>query len=293
MRVDLCLVCVERLDWPIPVQIALFSGKRLQTIGELSSVRARAAEGEGEAMRTEAVARQVDVGRDGAAFVDPIDQHAALDGRCIDHDLDLLRQSYQLRYQVYCVERAFLRAANYPDRIESDEFDRFSIHVGLLNESRSLIATSRLVTVSMAGLPLFRHCRIYPHERELWGVGNQVAEISRLCMSRDSRGQQAGNSAIAVALYRATYQETKRRRLTHWVAAMEPSLHRLLSAMGVPFRSIGPMIDYFGPVAPYLLELAEFDRVIVSGEQSRLRTFLDGLEPEFCPHPTLAPVGVA
>jgi len=242
---------------------------------------------------SEVMARPVGVDRDGVAFVGEIDRQAALEGRCIDHDLDLMNQSYRLRYQVYCVERAFLHAANYPDRIESDEFDRFSIHVGLLNGARSLIATSRLVTVSMAGLPLFRHCHIHPHERELWGVGNQIAEISRLCMSRDSRGPQAGSNAIALALYRATYQETKRRRLTHWVAAMEPALHRRLTAMGVPFRRIGPVIDYFGPVAPYLLELAEFDRIIVSGTRPRLRTFLEGLEPEFCPRAEFTPVGVA
>jgi len=67
---------------------------------------------------SEAVARQVSLDPAGAAFVDAIDQRAARHGRCIDHDLDLMQQSYRLRYHVYCVERAFLHAPNYPDRIE-------------------------------------------------------------------------------------------------------------------------------------------------------------------------------
>ena len=45
------------------------------------------------------------------------------------------------------------------------------------------------------------------------------------------------------------------QRLTHWVVAREPSLQRLVSSFAVPFRPIGPLTDYYGPVAPYLVEL--------------------------------------
>lgn len=207
----------------------------------------------------------------------------SLEGRRIDNDPALLDASYRLRYQVYCVERGFLDHRNYPDQLECDEFDRFSLHIGVMNEQRDLIATSRLVKVSMAGLPLFRHCGIFPHEHELYHEGNRVAEISRLCMSRERRDGAAGGSRIALNLYRATYQASKRFGLTHWLAAMEPSLPRLLSALGVPFRAIGPVTDYFGQVAPYLCDLQEFDQIIVSSKSPRLRSFLDGLEPQFLP----------
>jgi len=207
----------------------------------------------------------------------------AIEGRVIDNDPMLMDLSYRLRYQVYCVERGFLNAGDYPDRLERDEFDRFSLHIGVLNDERGLIATSRLVKVSMAGLPLFRHCDIFSNEHELYREENRIAEISRLCMSRELRDRQAGGSFIALSLYRATYQASKRVGLTHWLAAMEPSLHRLLSALGVPFRVIGPVSDYFGPVAPYLLDLHEFDEIILSGRRPRLRSFVEGLEPQFHP----------
>jgi N-acyl-L-homoserine lactone synthetase len=211
-------------------------------------------------------------------------------GRRIDNDAALLESSYRLRYQVYCVERGFLDPSNYPDQLERDEFDRFSLHIGVMHDDGNLIGTSRLVKVSMAGLPLFRHCGIFPHEHELYREENRVAEISRLCMSREQRDGSAGGSRIALSLYRATYQASKRFGLTHWLVAMEPSLHRLLAALGVPFRPIGPVTDYFGPVAPYMCDLQEFDEIILSRKRPRLRSFVDGLEPQFHPGAVLGVV---
>ena len=54
-------------------------------------------------------------------------------GRTIDAAPHLLEQSYRLRYQVYCLERKFLRAEDYPEGLEHDEFDRHSIHVGAVD----------------------------------------------------------------------------------------------------------------------------------------------------------------
>jgi N-acyl-L-homoserine lactone synthetase len=207
-----------------------------------------------------------------------------LEIRQIDDDPALLDQSYRLRYQVYCLERGFLKAANYPDQLERDEFDGFSLHAGVISQQRHLVGTLRLVKICMEELPLFRHCTASEEcERRLRRDGVQLAEVSRLCMSRKCRDDQAGNSRVALSLFQAGYQTSKRNGLTHWIAAMEPSLHRLLSAIGVPFRVAGPVADYFGPVAPYMCDLQEFDEIILSGKRPRLHAFLDGLEPQFNP----------
>ena len=207
-----------------------------------------------------------------------------LEIRQIDDDPMLMAQSYRLRYQVYCVERGFLNAANYPEQVERDEFDGFSLHAGVVNERRHLVGTLRFVRVYLDVLPLFRHCTISAEaERQLRGDDVRLAEVSRLCMSRECRDGQVGNSRVALSLFRAGYQTSKRHGLTHWLAAMEPSLHRLLAAVGVPFRVAGPMTDYFGPVAPYVCDLREFDEIILSGKRPRLRSFCDGLEPQFHP----------
>jgi N-acyl-L-homoserine lactone synthetase len=204
----------------------------------------------------------------------------SLEGRQIDNDLRLMDESYHLRYQVYCVERGFLDAADYPDRRERDEFDRYSLHLGVLDETGTLIATARLVQVGLAGLPLFRHCEIYPHETELYRETNRVVEVSRLCVSRALRLRRSCRRIdVVTALYRALYQVSKQYRFTHWVVATEHSLQRLVTGFGFPFRAIGPSVDYFGQVAPYLMNLSEFDCVILSRTHQALDSFLQGLDP--------------
>jgi N-acyl-L-homoserine lactone synthetase len=196
-------------------------------------------------------------------------------------------ESHRLRYQVYCVERGFLDAADYPDRRECDEFDRYSLHLGVTDPDDSLLATARLVKVNMVGLPLFRHCRLYPRELDFFQDQTRVAEISRLCVSRSLRQRRIGSVSVAINLYRAIYQASKRNGFTHWLVATEPSLQRLLASLKVPFREVGPMTDYYGPVAPYLVDLSLWDQVIVSRSLPALNSFLDGLEPEFSPLTTL------
>jgi N-acyl amino acid synthase of PEP-CTERM/exosortase system len=225
--------------------------------------------------------------------------------RRIDNDPQLLTDSYRLRYQVYCVEREFLNRNNYPDRLEVDEFDRYAWHFGTVDGTGRLVATARLVPPSILGLPLFRRCSIFPDEVELYVPHRRIAEISRLSMSRAAlnTGAHAGLSgssvrvirsksernAVSYSLYRGVYQESKRAGLTHWTVATEASLQRTLGGYGLPFRPIGPAIDYFGPVTPYLMDLSEFDSVILNGKLPRLKGFLDGLEDRYRPRDERGP----
>ena len=208
-----------------------------------------------------------------------------LEGRQIDDDPRLMDASHRLRYQVYCVERGFLNPGDYPDGCERDEFDRHSLHLGVIDDQGMLLATARLVKVNMAGLPLFRHCRIYPRESELYQETNRVAEISRLCVSKELRKRHIGGASVAITLYRAIYQASKRNGFTHWLVATEPSLQRLLASLQVPFREVGPQADYYGPVAPYLVDLSKWDQTILSRSLPALHSFLDGLEPQYRPLP--------
>ena len=201
-----------------------------------------------------------------------------LEGRQIDSDPRLMDESHQLRYQVYCVERRFLNPDDYPDRRERDEFDRHSLHRGVQSPDGALLATARLVKVNMIGLPLLRHCTVYPREMELFPESTQVAEISRLCVSRSLRKRHIGAASVAISLYRAIYQASKRNGFTHWLVATEPSLQRLLSSLKVPFKEIGPRSDYYGPVAPYLVDLSKWDQTILSRALPPLHSFLGGMK---------------
>ena len=58
---------------------------------------------------------------------------------------------------------------------------------------------------------------------------------------------------VLTALYRAS----KRLDATYWLMAIEESLQRILVGYGLPLRAVGPKSDYFGPVTPYVIDLAE------------------------------------
>jgi N-acyl amino acid synthase of PEP-CTERM/exosortase system len=214
----------------------------------------------------------------------------------IDDVPELMRDHYRLRYQVYCLERKFLPAANFPDGLEIDDFDRHSVHVGAVDARGTLAGTARIVKVTAAGpgLPLFQHCKIFAEETELLDPDNTVVEISRLSISRGyRRRQQDGTNErrhirrdVLLALLKAIYQATKRLSATHWVVATETSLQRLLAQYGFPFRVIGPECDYDGPVSPYLMNLVAFDQVILSRRVEQLDDFVVGLEPEYWPRST-------
>jgi N-acyl amino acid synthase of PEP-CTERM/exosortase system len=229
--------------------------------------------------------------------------------REIDDTPELLEQSFGLRYQVYCLERAFLNPEHYLNHMEIDAFDAHALHFGTMNLEGELVGTARLVQDGVAGFPLLQHCSIFPSETELYRPENTVVEVSRLSVSRkyrrrkndgpygdhiapavyagnERRGAHAQNEGeLIVSLYRALYQASKRHGITHWLAATERSLHRLLAKFGFPFRLIGPQTDYFGPVAPYLMDVSEFDQVILSHKKPLLDEFLVGLEPQFRPVP--------
>jgi N-acyl amino acid synthase of PEP-CTERM/exosortase system len=211
----------------------------------------------------------------------------------IDHLPALLQKSYALRHQVYCRERKFLAAENYPDGLETDEFDRHSIHVGAVDAEGELAGTARVVRASDIGLPLFRHCTTFPHESQFHGANPRLVEVGRLAVSRAyTRQHQTTRAAVArrrdredvfVTVLKALYQATKRIGATHWLAATEKPLQRMLARHGFPFRLIGPENDYFGLVAPYQLDLREFDDVILSRRFPELDGFMAGLDRELVP----------
>src|SRR5947207_6042873 len=82
--------------------------------------------------------------------------------RGIDDDPRLLEQSYRLRHQVYCMERQFLDAAAHPDGRETDEFDEYSVHLGVVDSYGGLAATARLIKANRRGFPMFRYCGFFP-----------------------------------------------------------------------------------------------------------------------------------
>jgi len=222
----------------------------------------------------------------------------------------LLAETYRARYKVFCEERGFLDGAAYPDHQETDGFDTHSVHVLARHRSGEVAGTARLVLQSELGFPCQANCQFFEAFSYLRDFRSprlaSYSEVSRLAVSKqfrrragdsfyggDPRSAAAADSSapkqradsvtlppgpeIFLCMLKFLYQETKRRGISHWLIAVERSLHVTLRRMGWPFVAVGPEVDYYGPVRPYLAEVIAAERSL-SRKNPTLFSFLrDGL----------------
>lgn len=241
-----------------------------------------------------------------------------------------LNEVYKLRYKVYCEEWGFEKPEKYPDRQETDEFDKNAVHFAAIDGSGKTVGTVRLILFSPDGFPLEKHCDIDSSGEG--GRGEDTAEISRLIIGRNYRkrtedkyiygsdeerrvlcdfdrsynnsinnnyrrsddrygygrpsngrlrneieAEKRNRHELITSLYKAVYQESKRRRLTHWYAVMTKGLVILLSRYGIRFRAIADPVDYHGIRTPYLGEIQKIEQEVSNEKPEIYKEFTEGL----------------
>ncbi len=223
-----------------------------------------------------------------------------IDGR------ELLVESFSLRYQVYCCERNFLPKDDFPSGQEEDRYDASSLHFAAFSMSDEMVGTVRLVRPGDMDLPLFSFCNLFDGVLPLDFTDDNVAEISRLAVSKSYRRRvedglyglanaedpkpkkidarlRRSRPEIVLGLYKAMYQESKRQGIKYWLAAMEDSLETLLSRFCFEFQPAGPEVDYYGSVTPFFADISKIEKAVYQLRPELFREFVDGLEPEFQP----------
>lgn len=192
----------------------------------------------------------------------------------------LMQQVFELRFQIYCLECAYLPAANYPDYRETDEYDARSAHFCAFNLQNELVGYVRLVPPDLSNsFPFQSHFKTLQEGAELVPP-EQAAEISRLVVRHDYRRRRGDvlegvtvknerakaardlrdhSPQILLSLYRQMYVHSLAHGIRYWYAAMERPLARALTHMSFPFRQIAPTSDYYGMVAAYLGDLRELE----------------------------------
>jgi N-acyl amino acid synthase of PEP-CTERM/exosortase system len=197
------------------------------------------------------------------------------------HEISPLSRSFpaaqELRYQVYCEECGFLHKESFPDRRETDEYDAHSAHFVALDRQEDIAGYVRLVLPGAPqGFP-FQTRAVTLLDGIVLPPPSLSAEISRLIVKKEYRRRMgelapAGVSAqhtvnaspretrnpspqILLSLYREMYAYSLQHGIRYWYAAMERALARMLVRMNFGFQQVGPAIDYYGPVAPYVADL--------------------------------------
>ncbi|MCU6435572.1 PEP-CTERM/exosortase system-associated acyltransferase [Undibacterium sp. Jales W-56] len=191
---------------------------------------------------------------------------------------DELHKIFSLRYQVYCLEKMFLDAKDYPEGLEQDQYDESAIHLGAFANGENIVGSLRLVRSTTMHFPMFDHCTVAQLPKDASSL--EYAEISRLLISKKKRTmirplKQAtspnigaarsdftdfGISDLLMELFKVMFSHSKQRGIKYWLAAMEPSLMRLLQYHHFNFRQVGPATDYYGQVIPCIASLAEIEK---------------------------------
>jgi N-acyl-L-homoserine lactone synthetase len=163
---------------------------------------------------------------------------------------DELLQVYQLRYQVYCLEKRFEPVEKFPEQLETDEYDNHSINLIALKDSM-ILGTVRLINDNPMGFPVERYCG-FDFSRH--GISREnTVEISRFIISRENAKIVNVRSCDIIASILSTIQkETRDMNTVYLCAAMGRGMQKLLSRIGIIFFQAGPLVDYHGLRAPYV-----------------------------------------
>ena len=180
---------------------------------------------------------------------------------------ELLAQAHKLRFQVYCKECNFIDATEHPDGYESDKYDASAIHFAALDTADRLVGAVRLILPSCDKLPIEEKVPAFSF-KNLGIDRSECAEISRLSISKTNRNQAELQpthfimqvSSIALGLCYEMHNECRRVGINYCVALMEKSLWMLLRIHGFVFNPIGPEIDFFGKVVPYLIDVRDLEK---------------------------------
>jgi N-acyl amino acid synthase of PEP-CTERM/exosortase system len=213
---------------------------------------------------------------------------------CIADTIDLKKEVFKLRYDVYCAELEYEK--HCPINSEKDSFDEYSTHVLIKHRTSEIYAGCvRVVTPPphnpKALLPFEVNCsQSFDFKRASFlreGKNVSIGEVSRLAVL--SMFRQRANEAkspdginpelfsseickegiryfpyIAVSLYFAATSIVRYNRIKYALVMMETRLARLLRLSGINFIKLGDTVEYHGQRALFYIE----------------PTFIDSLKPE-------------
>jgi N-acyl-L-homoserine lactone synthetase len=167
-----------------------------------------------------------------------------------------LLEAQRLRHQVFCQEHLILDGK---DGIEADQFDGRSRHIILRKHNGEIVGTARLVPCDtdrpFNSLPMQLVC---PVETFIGMPMATTGEISRFSISRERRDQgDRTDHLLRLGLMRGILEVSRELGVTHWCAAMELSLLRLLRYASIQFQAIGAPIDYRGLRQPAIARIGD------------------------------------
>lgn len=167
---------------------------------------------------------------------------------------------YNLRYQVYCMEKAYETPDTFEAEMEVDQYDQHSVHF-LIQEKITgrWLATMRLVIAEADRLPMRKIAAI---DCDPTNNRGKIAELSRLSIIDHFRHDRerateyrASIPEILLGLIRAATRYSTDQGINQWMFLCKRSMMRILNECGMAIHNIGPRCEHRGIRYPYWADL--------------------------------------
>ncbi len=186
---------------------------------------------------------------------------------------------YQLRYQVYCLEKGFEDTAKFEDGMEIDPYDENAVHF-LVKDciTDTWLATARLVIADADALPMRT---VTDFDLDTIEQNEQVAEFTRLSVLPTFRHKTveatnppvSGEPEILLGLFRAVRSYCSEVGIRSVLFLCRRSIWRVLGRLGVEMHQIGPGCEHRGMRFPYLIGVESFYNQITAYSTKTQRMF--------------------
>ncbi len=151
----------------------------------------------------------------------------------------------RVRYRVFCLEKGFEDATEFPDGRERDPWDDVSIHFAVREK-----ATGNWVAATRVILPLAEQ---FPVEQQDGLVREHADGIPRYTLSESNRRQERD---VLLGLIRAITEYCLDHGIRLGYMFITDAFAKLLQRLGVVFHQVGGRTVYRGIRAPYCIDYA-------------------------------------
>ena len=180
---------------------------------------------------------------------------------------------YNIRYQVYCLEKGYEDANKFLDKMEKDEYDAHAVHFLIRHKaSKQWVGTFRLITESLHNLPIHQHAKI--SNLQTTKQKHKFSEFSRLSIIRQfqklpGKTTKTPNDHDIIFKAICTGVEYSRKNGVNIIIFLcRRSLSRVINKMGIKTWQIGTKILHRGVRYPYKFDLTDYPHNLLETPRS-------------------------
>lgn len=177
-----------------------------------------------------------------------------------------LMESYRLRSNVFTKELRW--AGEETSNFEVDEFDRYSEHLGVVDDSGRLVATIRFLSNSSAWLAEKHLAKTLPENFLDLKCSEPTLEVSRMSVDPSVRAVSVdGRWSVVDLLYKGIFRYCMDKSIYKAYASVSLAVLRHLRKSNMPAKQVGPVVRMPDGVRTALIVL-DWDSFLVDPSES-------------------------